>query len=86
MRNKRRQAGIAPLDDSEYYAGDEISAKIPVDSNQPVIFGDIKDQFTPTDNPFWQDENILISSKEKSESPGDREARLARRLLILLKR
>jgi len=83
MQNKRRQADV-PVD--EYtHLGPKLEALMG-DDNAPKELGDLKHELYPTLNPFHYDENILISNREKSESQGDREARLARRLLVLLRR
>jgi hypothetical protein len=83
MRNKRRQA-VIPIDEPTHL-GPTIEALMG-DDNAPKELGDLKHEMPPTMNPFHYDENIMISSREKSESQGEREARLARRLLVLLRR
>ena len=83
MQNKRRQADF-PIDEPTHL-GPKIDALMG-DDNAPKELGDLGHELYPTMNPFWQDENILISNRAQSESRGDREARLARRLVVLLRR
>jgi hypothetical protein len=81
MQNKKRQADL-PIDEPTHL-GPRIDALMG-DDNAPKELGDLGHELYPTLNPFHYDENILISNRKKSESQGDREARLARRLLDLL--
>jgi hypothetical protein len=83
MSNKRRQADI-PVDETTFL-GPKIDALMG-DDNAPKELGDLRHELYPTLNPFHYDENIMISSRDKSESQGEREARLARRLLVRLGR
>lgn len=83
MRNKRRQAVILPIGEPTHL-GQEVDAEMGLD-NAPKMLGEQKGMY-PTMNPFWEDESMLISNREHPESQGEREARLARRLLILLRR
>jgi hypothetical protein len=54
------------------------------DDNAPKEMDNLKNELYPTLNPFHYDENIMMSSREKSELQEGREDRLARRLLVLL--
>jgi hypothetical protein len=85
MKSKQRQAG-APVEELETtFLGPKIDALMG-DDNAPKELGDLKHELYPTLNPFHYDENILISHRAKSESQGGREARLAQRLVALLRR
>jgi hypothetical protein len=86
MRKRRRQADL-PVDEFQAAPFGEstlldLEAEMGKD-NAPKFLG--SPQFV-TLNPFHRDENILISNRAESESRGDREARLARRLVVLLRR
>ena len=84
MQNRRRQADL-PVEEPTYL-GPMMDAMMGVDDNAPKELGNWKGM-PPTLNPFWQAENInKVADREGFESQGEREARLAKRLLVLLRR
>lgn len=89
MRNKRRQAVIPdtlPITDEHNPLGPNIEARVGP-GLAPENLGNLINEMTPTTNPFYRDEILnKVGNRKKSESQGEREARLARRLLVLLRR
>jgi hypothetical protein len=86
MKNRRRQADefeAAPFGESDLL-GPEMEAEMGLD-NAPKMLGEVKGM-PPTLDPFWQVRNInKVSNREEAESLKGREARLARRLLVILR-
>jgi hypothetical protein len=84
MKKKRRQADLPIEEPDSTFLGPDMDAMM-MAGNQPIELGNLREELYPTQNPFWQDENILISNRAESEPRRDREARLARRLLAFLR-
>ena len=88
MKNQRRQADL--LEDLEIsdstHLGPEMEAKMGMGlTNAPINIGSWKG-LPPDLDPFARDEMLnKVGNRKKSESQGEREARLARRLLVLLR-